>query len=167
MLHVSITSFVKASREQVWEKASTIAGVNEEFAPILKMTCPDPNAHISPSLVTGRPIFRSWLLLFGIFPVEYDLISIVECKEGFSFSEKSSMALLREWNHTRELTQTARGTKITDTLSFCPRAPLFFLGWIARAVVRILFRYRHYRLGLIFGSSISVAEVEEMKKYED
>lgn len=128
MLHFSISSFVKTPREVVWSRVSQISGVNDEFYPILKMTCPDPYMKLSPAHITGKPIFRSWLLLFSIVPIEYDLIQIVACENGVGFTEKSSMALMSEWNHQRILTSTARGTRITDILSFRPRRAVSLFG---------------------------------------
>jgi ligand-binding SRPBCC domain-containing protein len=162
MLQFSITSFVKTPREAVWSRISQISGVNEEFYPILKMTCPEPNMRISPSHITGKPLFRSWLLLLGIMPIEYDLIQIVACEDGVGFTEKSSMALMSEWHHQRILVSTARGTRITDNLKFRPRRGVFFLGWLFKRIVAALFRYRHHRLGEMFGSSMSAEEADEM-----
>jgi len=157
---IKISSFVKSPQHVVWNKISCIGGVNEEFYPILRMTSPDLNMRLSSELVTGKPLFRSWLLLFGLIPFEYDHIQIDMCEDGCGFSERSSMLLMSEWNHTRTLTTTCRGTCVTDTISFRPR--LSWMGLFLYRIVSWLFFYRHYRLGVIFGSSVSSNEVASL-----
>jgi ligand-binding SRPBCC domain-containing protein len=112
------------------------------------MTCPQPNTQITKELISDQPLFRSWLLLFGLIPVEYDLLRIVDVEEGVSFSERSSMGLLREWNHDRILTDDNSSTEVIDKVSFTTRIP--FTSWIIATIVRFLFHYRHYRLGRKF-----------------
>merc|ERR1719487_133258 len=114
------------------------------------MTCPYSSLQLTASLANGKTLFRSWLLLFGILPIEYDLISIDECTDGTSFVENSSMGLMSVWRHARTLHTTNQGTLITDELTFCPRIP--FSGWFLSLIVRLLFRYRHHRLGQLYHS---------------
>ena len=123
-----------------------------EFYPFLYMTCPDTSMSISSVLVTKVPLFRSLILLFGFIPFEYDLIRFEKVIDGERFSERSSMALMVEWNHDRELIESENnnGVEIIDTLSFQPRIP--FTGWILKIIVRLLFAYRHYRISKLYGS---------------
>jgi hypothetical protein len=130
--------------------------VNAELFPLFSMTCPDLDMRISPALAlvgpgagsTG-PLFRSWLLLFGLLPIDYDDINLVAVIEGKSFSERSSMALMSQWHHDRVLETSNDGTVVTDELAFVPRVRL--LGWLLTVAVRVLFAHRHRRLVSVFG----------------
>ncbi len=149
---VTITSSVHTRRAAVWDSVSTFQGVNFELEPFLYMTCPDPNTRLGPQHVTTAPLFRSWLLLFGFIPIEYDLIRLESLEEGAGFQERSSMALMSLWSHRRQLREDLSDpsiTQITDTLIFSPRLPL--IGYLLRYVVRFLFLHRHRRLADRFG----------------
>lgn len=75
------------------------------------MTTPSSSSSISYSNIQlssdiiklHQPLFRSWLLLFGIFPIEYDLLSFNKIIDGECFEEKSTMLFIKEWNHHRYL----------------------------------------------------------------
>ena len=72
----------RAPADRVWEHASSFAGVNRELWP-LSMTHPADRARLTPeSVPLGRPAFRSWILLFGLIPVDYDDITLVELEPG-------------------------------------------------------------------------------------
>ena len=180
MCSLEFKSELCCSREKVWKGISTMKGVNKEFFPLLYMTSPDSNLQISSSLVGISPLFRSWLLLFGIFPIEFDLISFIQVKEEEKFEEKSSMLLIKEWNHKRDLyilsndnqnndslntlnndqkndlemdqkiNETENKTLIVDRLSFIPRIP--GTGFILSFIIKSLFYYRHWRLRMIYKS---------------
>lgn len=151
MYRFTFCTTVRAPQPAVWEQVSTIRGVNEELSPLFHMTCPHKDMRISPALVGSStiPLFRSWLFLFGLIPIEYDDINIVGVIEGKSFSERSSMALMTEWHHDRILETTTGGTIVTDELSFIPRFRI--IGFVLCAVVKILFSHRHRRLISVFG----------------
>jgi hypothetical protein len=167
MLRLEFSSHVKASRAQVWSGVTSFVGVNQEFFPILRMTCPDPSMRLTPDLVSAKPLFRSWLLLFGIFPVEFDLLCITKVMENQFFEENSSMGFMSEWNHQRYLSDGSqgkdrdggnkegginlnRGTVVTDRLSFRPRIP--GTGWLLTWIVKLLFWYRHRRLRQLYAN---------------
>jgi hypothetical protein len=176
MITVVFSSQVEASRTQVWSGVTTFAGVNQEFYPILRMTCPDPSMRLTPNLVSEKPLFRSWLLLFGIFPIDYDLLCITKVVQNQCFEEKSSMGLMSEWNHHRHLCDATQenvssqgsdkrrsnkwkkmlsceGTVVTDRLSFRPRIP--GTGWLLTWIVKLLFWYRHRRLRELYSKCSS------------
>jgi hypothetical protein len=163
MVELEFVTLVPSSRELVWSGVSTFYGVNQEFFPLLRMTCPFPDLRLTSAMATGLPLFRSWLLLFGVLPIEFDLLCITSVSESHSFTEKSSMALISEWNHHRSLEDeeeqenedktemqdgSRRGTIIRDRLSFTPRIP--GSGFILSLIVRSLFSYRHMRLRRLY-----------------
>lgn len=150
MTMVTISSAVAAPPAQVWEHASRFAGVNDELAPVLRMTHPPGQAVLDASLPLGRPLFRSWLLLFGVLPVDYDHIGFAAITPGEGFSERSSMGSLRLWHHDRRLAPVTGGCAVTDTLGFAPRVP--GTSPLAASLVGALFRHRHRRLARRFGA---------------
>jgi hypothetical protein len=146
-----VESVVPASPATVWARVSTMAGVNDEFWPLLRMTCPEPATRLDPATVPlGRRAFRSWLLLFGVFPFDYDDLCLVRIEPGRGFLESSTMLSQRRWVHERTLEDVPDGCRVRDRITFEPRLP--FGGAAFRVVFRLAFRYRHHRLQRAFAS---------------
>jgi hypothetical protein len=62
----TFSSVLNAAPEQVWERVSTLSGVNAEMGPWFRMTSPRGLDRLEPAQITfGQPMFRSWLLLLG------------------------------------------------------------------------------------------------------
>jgi ligand-binding SRPBCC domain-containing protein len=143
---------VNAAAEQLWMHASTFAGINRELWPWVRMTCPAAIPRLTPETVPlGRRAFRSWILLFGLVPVEYDDFTLVELDPGRGFSEVSRLFSLREWHHRRSLTPIETGCLLTDEIALAPRWR--GTGWLLTAVYQLVFAWRHRRLRRIFGAA--------------
>jgi hypothetical protein len=145
----SLSSALAATPAAVWAGANTIEGVNAEFWPFLRMTCPVPGAALDPAVVPlGRRLFRSWLLLFGVLPFDWDDLRLLRIEPEQGFLEESSMLSQRLWRHERTLEPTAdgRGCVVTDRVEFVPRAALRPLGPLILRLCRGVFRWRHRRL---------------------
>jgi ligand-binding SRPBCC domain-containing protein len=148
-LSVEVSSVVDAPQKDVWERVSTLDGVNHELGPLLRMTAP-AGARIDPASVPlGERWFRSRLLLFGVLPVDYDDLTLIAIEPGSGFHERSRMLSMRVWEHRRTLAQAPGGTLVTDSLSFVPRLPV--ARRLQRALVAATFRRRHRRLRAWFG----------------
>jgi hypothetical protein len=146
----SLTSHLKVAPDALWRACSTLDGVNREFAPLLRMTC--PKAFRGRSLAEaplGTRAFRSWLLLFGVLPVDYDDLCLVKVVDGEGFSERSSMLSMRQWHHDRWIHATPQGCQITDTVAFEPRVP--GTGLLLLQISNAMFRFRHWKLRRQFG----------------
>jgi hypothetical protein len=149
-LTVEVSSLVPATPAVVWERVSTLEGVNHELGPLLRMTAP-AGTRIDPATVPlGERWFRSRLLLFGLLPVDYDDLTLVSIEPGRGFHERSAMRSMRIWEHRRTLSEAPGGTLVTDALSFVPRLPL--ACGLQRALVAATFRRRHRRLRAWFGT---------------
>lgn len=145
-----VESIVAAPPAAVWDRVSTMAGVNDEFWPFLRMTHPPGLDRLDPAAVPlGRPVFRSWLLLFGVLPVDFDHLRFLRLEPGRSFLESSTMLSQRRWVHERRLEPAAGGCRVTDRVRFVPRVAC--LGRASRAVFLRIFAYRHRRLRRRFG----------------
>jgi hypothetical protein len=51
-------------------------------------------------------LVRSWLLLLGIIPFDYDDIGIVELEADHRLLERSSMLSMKFWEHERTITSS-------------------------------------------------------------
>ena len=148
MLQFEIESTLGTDPETVWAHSTSPSGVNSEFWPLLRMTFPPHTRDFSEAWQPGVRLFRSWILLFGLLPVDYDDITLVEVEPGKRFLERSSMATQHLWQHERTIAGIGSGTVLRDRIVFDPRLPA--LGSVYRFVYHQIFRYRHYRLARIF-----------------
>ena len=148
---ISVSSRLGARTDRVWDRIVTPAGINDELRPLLRMTVPRGVERLDPaSIELGKPIGRSWVLLFGLVPFDYDEITLVRLEEGRGFLERSRMLSQRVWEHERTLEPTADGgCLITDRVRWEPRIPL--PGALLRPLFRAVFRHRHRRLRRRFG----------------
>lgn len=153
----TLSSKVAASPSEVWAAISSMAGVNDELKPFLKMTCPIPNASLDENVVPiGERAFRSYLLLFGALPIDFDDLTLVRLEPGRGFTESSRMLALKSWRHERwiEPTEDGRGCVVTDRIGFTPRAPLGPLRPAFQRICEALFRWRHRQLRAKFGEVV-------------
>jgi hypothetical protein len=149
------SSRLHATQKAVWAGASTARGINDEFSPLLRMTA---SRHLRENglaqVELGKRICRSWVLLFGVLPVDYDDITLVRLEPPRGFLERSTMFSQRAWEHERtiELAPDAVDACIvTDSIRYEPRLPVpdFILNRLYAAV----FRYRHHRLRKRYGGT--------------
>jgi hypothetical protein len=148
---ISVASRLDARPDRVWDRVITPAGINDEMRPWLRMTTPRGLDRLDPgSIELGKPIGRSWILLFGLLPFDYDEITLVRLEEGRGFLERSSMLSQRTWEHERTLEPVGEGgCLITDRVRWRPRLGL--PGAPLRPLFRWFFRHRHRRLRRRFG----------------
>lgn len=141
---LEITSELPAPLTEVWQKVSTMNGVNAELTPLVRMTAPEEMQRLPFTQVeTGKTLLASWLLLFGILPFDRHRLRLNEVWEG-GFREHSSSLVQRTWRHERTLVPTESGCTLTDRVQFEPRVPV--LGYPLLPVIRFVFRHRHQRL---------------------
>jgi ligand-binding SRPBCC domain-containing protein len=144
----SYSSILAAPPEKVWARVSTLSGVNAELAPWFRMTGPEGLDRFEPQHIPlGKPLFRSWLLLFGVLPLDYDDLTFVRFEPGRGFLERSRMNSMKVWEHERTLEPHPEGTLLTDRVLFEPRLPM--PG--QRGMFSGLFRRRHEYLRRHFG----------------
>lgn len=155
---VSRAVALAAPARAVWDRAVTFAGVNDEFAPLMRMTTPRgiSGATIA-DIEPGVPVGRSWILLGGVIPVDWDDLRLVEIEPPRRFLERSSMASMSSWQHERAIEPTGPGAcLLTDSLTFRLRRPLRWIPGsdrLAVRVVRAIFRHRHSRLTRAHGAA--------------
>jgi ligand-binding SRPBCC domain-containing protein len=149
-------SLLHARREDIWRCVSTAQGINDELWPLFRMTAPrDLRERGLAQVELGRRICRSWVLLLGVLPVDYDDITLVRLDPPAGFLERSQMLTQRMWEHERTLEQAPEGCVLTDRVSYVPRLPL--PDRALRAVYAAVFRHRHRRLRRRFGGRAMAA----------
>ncbi len=146
-------SVVEARIDQVWNRVTSMAGINDELMPLMSMRLPVGVGDISlSSVVVGEPVGRFGVRLFGVLPFDYDDMTIVGLEPGRSFHECSTMRTARTWEHERTLTPVGDGsqTQIHDRLTFTPRVP--GTGRVHAWIIARVFRHRHRRAAKYFAS---------------
>ncbi|HEU5252735.1 MAG TPA: hypothetical protein VFU16_05360 [Solirubrobacterales bacterium] len=149
---IAVSSVVDAGCERVWGRVTDPAGINDELRPLLRMTIPRGVEDFGlDDLAPGR-IGRSWILLFGFLPFDYDDLELVRVEPGRGFLERSSMLSMRLWEHERTLEPVGENRcRVSDRLAWESRLPL--PGAWLRPLVRAVFNHRHRRLRRAFASS--------------
>jgi ligand-binding SRPBCC domain-containing protein len=150
---IEVSSSIDAGAAQIWERVTSPAGINDEMRPIMRMTVPPGFTDLAPeNVVLGEPIGRSWVLLFGVIPFDYDDLTLVELEPGSRFLERSRMLSQRVWEHERTIVPDGEGRcRVTDRVRWEPRLPI--PGGLLRPLFDRFFRHRHRRLQRRFGGS--------------
>jgi ligand-binding SRPBCC domain-containing protein len=150
-------SIVPATPDEVWDQITTPDGINAELSPWMKMTVPGPLRGKSiHDLELGKRLGRSYFLLFGFIPFDYDDITIAELEHGKRFRETSSMGSISNWEHERTLRAVEGGTEVTDRITLEMRWPLSRIPGLQHQVAKTLawlFDHRHRRLARTCSSS--------------
>jgi len=127
-------------------------GISRELAPILKMTAPRGVASIADLRVQpGERLFRSWMLLFGILPVDRSDLTLLTIEPGKGFLEQSPMLSMKLWRHERRLDASGDGTLLTDRLTFEPRLGSAVTRWFITTVFNHRHRVLRQHLGIGVG----------------
>jgi hypothetical protein len=148
---VEQSSLVPAPATEVWGRAITEEGINDELSPILRMTMPAGlRGKTIDTVEVGKPLGRSWILLGRLVPVDYDDLRLVELEPGRRFLERSRTLAFSVWQHERIVEPVGEAScRVTDRLGFELKRPVAWIPGSARlatAIVRFLFRHRHRRL---------------------
>ena len=143
---LTFVSHLPAPADEGWAAATDFAAINDELTPLMRMTAPEEWRTLSIDRVEpGRRLFRSWLLLAGVVPVDYDDLTIVEVGPGHRFLERSRMLSAPVWVHERVVVPTGpHSCRVTDQVQFEARSVVHRA--VLRRVVPRLFAHRHQRL---------------------
>jgi ligand-binding SRPBCC domain-containing protein len=142
---ITARSLLRADAATVWARVTTAAGINDELRPFLRMTAPRTlREHGLARVVLGERLCRSWILLFGVLPVDYDDITLERMDPPRSFLERSTMLSQRAWEHERTIEDAPDGCVLTDSIRYEPRLPIPDV--LLRALFTAVFRHRHRRL---------------------
>jgi hypothetical protein len=138
----------------VWRRVVTPEGINDELRPWMRMTMPRHLRGKTIDDVEPGRLGRSWLLLFGLIPFDYDDLGLAELGPGFRFLERSTMLSMRAWEHERRVVPAGdTACEVTDRVEFELRRPLALVPGLPAAVRALLarvFAHRHGRLARRF-----------------
>jgi ligand-binding SRPBCC domain-containing protein len=148
LIELRFETTLPAPVDAVWDRVASMEGINDELGPWMRMTAPRGTELTPEAVPLGERWFRSWILAFGVIPIDYDDLCLVSVDPPHGFHERSSMLSARVWVHKRTLTAEGDGTRLVDELGFEPRLPLF--GPVLRALIPRVFRHRHKRLRRYF-----------------
>jgi ligand-binding SRPBCC domain-containing protein len=131
------------SPERVWEWITSLEGIKEEMWPFFRMTFPKGVRSINDiKIEPGICIFRSYIFLFGILPIDYSDMTLITLDRGKGFIEQSPMGSMELWRHERNIMphySESKAVILIDQLTFRPRIATRFVGWFIRQV----FIHRH------------------------
>jgi hypothetical protein len=146
-----VASTLDAEPATVAEWALSAEGINDELSPWLRMTVPRGADGLDLHSLRPGPVGRSWLLAFGLVPVDYDQIGLVRLDPLAGFLERSTMLSQRHWEHERTIVSGGVGTVIVDRIAWEPRPRV--PGALLRPLFAAFFRHRHRRLRHRFGGA--------------
>ena len=109
MIHFEFQSNLTGTREEVWSYVTSKQGILAEMWPLLKMTTPKEMSTLA-NLKVGERLFRSYILLFTILPIDYFDLTLVEFNPDHGFVEESPMRSMKKWRHERQLVQLSNNS---------------------------------------------------------
>jgi ligand-binding SRPBCC domain-containing protein len=143
-------SCLAAAPDTLWRHATSMAGVNFELMPLVRMTYPRDRAALPDAgELPDGVLFHSWLLLLGLLPFDRHALCLRSVGPGMRFDEDSTSWMQRRWGHHRRIEAVAGGARVIDELQIEPR--IGFAAPLVRALVAQIFRHRHRRLQQRFG----------------
>lgn len=147
---IRVASRLGAGTRAVCERMLSEEGINEELGPWMRMTVPRGVESLDLETIQPGRLGRSWVLLFGVIPFDYDDIGLERIDPERGFLERSTMLSQRLWEHERTVEPVGEeACTIVDRVAWEPRLPL--PGHLLRPLFRATFRHRHRQLRRRFG----------------
>lgn len=139
-----IVSVLEVKADRLAKDLLTMEGVNYELSPWLQMSAPEewqtkPIKHWP----INRKLFKSWITLFGLIPVDLHAFKLIETNEN-GIKECSTSIINTYWKHERTILKFDTVSKVRDTLEFQPR--LSWLAFILKPIYKSVFIHRHNKL---------------------
>ena len=144
MISLKFESKLKATPEQVWQRITSVEGLTSEMKPLFTLTAPKDIKTLDDIFVKADKIlFRSWILLGGILPIDFTDLRLKSLDPGKGFVEESNMGSMKYWRHERKVVPAGQGyTFVIDELTFEPR----YLKTVSAATIKFFFNHRHKNL---------------------
>ncbi len=143
MIQLSFNSQLHCSRQTAWDWITSVEGISRELHPLIRMSVPGNIHNLADVKVQpGTRLFRSYLFLFGVLPMDFSDLTLVDFNPLCSFKEQSPMGSMKLWIHERFLVDATDGSGdiiLSDRLTFQPRFASGFVAWF----VNKLFTHRH------------------------
>ena len=150
-----------ASTRRVWEWITSVKGISAEMWPFFRMTVPGGIVSLNDvDIKPGVRMFRSYVFLFGILPIDYSDMTLLELKNGEGFIEQSPMGSMKLWRHERHIMpclSDSHAVLLVDQLTFRPRLAHRLVKWFIHCV----FTHRHKVIRANFGTGTQPYSVHE------
>jgi ligand-binding SRPBCC domain-containing protein len=147
-------SVLNAPAGHVWEWISSVKGIRKEMWPFLYMTAPEGLRSLEGSRISlGIRMFRSFIFLFGVLPIDFSDMTLIEFNAGQGFVEQSRMGSMKLWRHERHITPCVADSGsvlLVDQITFRPRYARHVIAWFIYRV----FVHRHNVLKKNFNSIV-------------
>lgn len=148
-VQIEFRSRLTAPPAEVWQWITSFKGISAEMFPLMRMSAPRGVKRLTDiDIVPGKPMFRSWILLFGVLPVDRSELTLLQVDEGRGFVEQSPMGSMKLWRHERWIEAAECGCALIDRLSFEPRFAAPLVTWF----VHRFFAHRQAALRRHFGA---------------
>lgn len=146
---IDITTTIPRPPDEIWRAVATPKGVNAELGPYIHMTFPaGARFDAVGEDELGKPLFGSWLLLFGVLPFDRHTFGLEGVGQGW-FREASSSWMQRSWRHERWIEPCEGGCTVRDRVSVEPR--ITAVKPMTSAFARLIFEHRRRRLKALYG----------------
>ncbi|MGP0170704.1 hypothetical protein ACSVIJ_02370 [Pseudomonas sp. NCHU5208] len=146
-------SRLRAPRERIWTWITSVEGISREIWPFFRMTAPKGVRSLADvTLQPAMRIFRSHVFLFGVLPIDYSDMTLLELTPGVGFVEQSPMGSMKLWRHERYIAPCPHEPGVcllVDQLTFQPRMAKHLVAGFIRRV----FIHRHQVLRKALGAA--------------
>ena len=143
LINLRFESELHAPVARIWEWITSIEGISTEMWPYFRMTTPKGVRSLNDvQIEPGIRMFRSYIFLFGVLPIDYSDMTLIEITPDQGFIEQSPMGSMKLWRHERRIApspSTPSAVLLIDHLTFQPRIAKHFVGWFIHRV----FIHRH------------------------
>ena len=149
----TISSNLPVTAEEIL-RTLTMAGVNSELSPLVKMTAPRSWANRSIlEWPEQQHLFDSWILFLGMLPIDRHSFYFDSINPHEGFIEASSSTTNSRWCHQRRISPAQEGCRVSDIVEYQSRLPL--LGYLLKPIYRLVFWCRHRNLRSKYGGYAS------------
>jgi ligand-binding SRPBCC domain-containing protein len=153
-------SELRAPAGDVWKWITSVEGISAEMWPYFRMTSPNNVRSLSDiELRPGVRMFRSHVFLFGVLPIDYSDMTLMQLDPGQGFVEQSPMGSMKLWRHERRIAPSSSNPEavhLVDELTFQPRMAKNLVCWFIKRV----FTHRHRVLREHFGGAQPAAPAD-------
>lgn len=146
-----VSSRLSVQPDKFWGEQS-IATVNVELSPWIYMSAPAAWQSLRLKEWDGSgQLFRSWVLLFGLIPVDCHTFGTIDLSQHMKFVERSSSLFNNIWQHERIAKTVPGGGEVIDKVSFTPRVR--WLSPVLRTIYVLVFQHRHAKLRALYAEA--------------
>ncbi len=149
------SSSLSTTKEELWNSICSFKALNNELAPVLKMTNPKNYHNIRlENFPMKAYAFISIILLFRFIPIDRYHVRLMRVIPNYGFIEISKSIFTSKWIHIRKISESENLCTIKDKLVVTPKNILFkpFI-WL---LIKYIFYTRHKNLKKEYEQQIAI-----------